>query len=154
EAAVMAGLQVSRAICGRPHDVFGETDACEGWWGMRMVTAVVEKLTATFTTAEPAAPGPPMYVDRGGEQVYSHPVSLQGVRFYSFLLKADRAALTELCERYLNRPAQGKVRYHPLLPRILLGLGDIQRAQPTDEPGSRVGWLAERDVAFWVPVVA
>ncbi len=153
EAAVMAGMQVSRALCGRPAKVFGETDACGGWWGSRFTVATAA-VSITVPVAVPAAAAAkPTYIERGGEQVYSQPVSFQGVRFSSFLLPADLGALQTLCDRYLNQPAQGRAIYRPLLPRVLLGVAAIARAQPTEAPGSQVGWIQETDVAFWVPVV-
>jgi uncharacterized protein with NAD-binding domain and iron-sulfur cluster len=166
EAAVMAGMQTSRALCGRPAQVFGETDACGGWWGTQLVattiTAVTSITTVTAVPATAAAPAPvpaappgnPLYVDRGGEQVYPHPIGFTGVKFYSFLLEADAGALRELCDKYLNRPSAGAVAYTPLLPRILLGVAVIERAQPVDGPASRLGWIPEIDAAFWVPVMA
>ena len=166
EAAVMAGLQTSRALTGRPAQVFGETDACGGWWGSRLVattiTAVTSVTTVTAVPATAAAPAPvpaaptgkPLYVDRGGEQVHPHPFGFTGVKFYSFLLEADAAALRELCDKYLNRPSAGRVAYTPLLSRILLGVAVIERAQPVDGPASRLGWVPEIDAAFWVPVMA
>jgi hypothetical protein len=96
----------------------------------------------------------PAYVEHGGEQAYSAPLKLEGTRFFSFLFEADAAALRELCDQRLNRPAQGQVEYHPLVPRVLFACADIQRLQCQLPPCSNMGWIRETDIAFWVPVVA
>jgi hypothetical protein len=97
-------------------------------------------------------PEKPEYVEHGGQQTYAQPLELHGVRFYAFLLEADHQALQHLCDQRLNRPARGQVEYHPLLPRVLLGVADIQKAFCVNPPDSTKGWLREVDVAFWVPV--
>jgi hypothetical protein len=94
----------------------------------------------------------PLFVPRGGEQVFCQPLELCQVRFTSFLFPADAAALQALCDRYLNGPSGGAVRFRPLLPRVLLGVADIGRAFPVQSPDERKGWVPEIDVAFWVPV--
>jgi hypothetical protein len=99
-------------------------------------------------------PERPEYVDHGGQQVFCQPLELHGVRFYSFLLEADGQALRELCDQRLNRPAGGQVEYHPLVPRVLLGVADIGKAFCVSPPDSAKGWIREVDVAFWVPVAA
>jgi hypothetical protein len=94
----------------------------------------------------------PLYVPRGGEQVFSQPLELRQVRFTSFLFHADTAALQGLCDRYLNGPSGGALRYRPLLPRVLLGVADVGRVFPIDSPDHLKGWVPEIDIAFWVPV--
>jgi hypothetical protein len=99
-------------------------------------------------------PEKPEFVEHGGQQTYPQPLELDGVRFYSFLLEADDQALRALCDQRLNRPARGRVEYHPLLPRVLLGVADIQKALCVNPPDRDKGRLREVDVAFWVPVAA
>jgi hypothetical protein len=99
-------------------------------------------------------PERPEYVDHGGQQVFCQPLELHGVRFYSFLLEADGQALRDLCDQRLNRPSLGHVEYHPLVPRVLLGVADIGKAFCVNPPDSEKGWMREVDVAFWVPVAA
>jgi hypothetical protein len=94
----------------------------------------------------------PLFVPRGGEQVFCQPVELRHVRFTSFLFDADTAALQGVCDRYLNEPSGGGVRYRPLLPRVVLGVADIGRVFPIQSPDERKGWVSEIDVAFWMPV--
>ena len=64
--------------------------------------------------------GQPLFVPRGGEQVFCQPVELRQVRFTSFLFHADVAALQALCDRYLNDPSGGALHYRPLLPLSLI----------------------------------
>jgi hypothetical protein len=94
----------------------------------------------------------PLFVPRGGEQVFCQPLELRQVRFTSFLFHADLAALQALCDRYLNVPSGGALHYRPLLPRVLLGVADVGRVYPIDSPDERKGWVPEIDIAFWVPV--
>jgi hypothetical protein len=97
-------------------------------------------------------PTQPLFVPRGGEQVFCQPLELRQVRFTSFLFHADTAALQGVCDRYLNGPSGGAVHYRPLLPRVLLGVADIGRVFPVGSPDHRKGWVSEIDIAFWVPV--
>jgi hypothetical protein len=95
----------------------------------------------------------PDYVPWGGAQTYPQPLELRGTLFRGYVLEADPAALRALCDRYLNGPARGAREYHPLLPRVMLGVAAIERIACTDLPPDRQFWLPEVDVAFWVPVV-
>lgn len=99
-----------------------------------------------------SSPGTP-YVEGGAGQTYPQPFRLEGTRFYAFLFEADEAALRALCQRYLNDPAGGRVEYHPLAPRVLLGIADIKKIH-INAPGGRRFWTPEIDAAFWVPVMA
>jgi hypothetical protein len=93
------------------------------------------------------------FVEGGGMQTYPQPYTAVGTRFYGFLLEADATRLRALCNKYLNGPAQGHVDYHPLVPRVVLGVADIPRFN-IGAADNRPFWTPEIDVAFWVPVVA
>jgi hypothetical protein len=86
-------------------------------------------------------------------QTYPQPYTAVGTRFYGFLLEADVARLRALCNKYLNSPAQGHVDYHPLVPRVVLGVADISRFN-IGAVDKQPFWTPEIDIAFWVPVVA
>jgi hypothetical protein len=73
--------------------------------------------------------------------------------FYAFLFEADQAALQALCDRCLNNPAQGALHYHPLVPRVLLGVAQMPRIN-VGAIEQKPFWTPEIDVAFWVPLVA
>jgi hypothetical protein len=96
----------------------------------------------------------PEYIERGGDQTYAQPLMLAGTRFYGFIVEADTAALQALCDRYLNGPSGGQVHYRPLVGRVMLGVADIAKITPMNPPDSRIGWIPEVDIAFWVPVVS
>lgn len=97
----------------------------------------------------------PLFIEGGGAQTYPQPYCLTQCRFYAFLLQADATALQEVCDRYLNAvaPAGTVERYRPLMNRVMLGFADIGRVQ-IGARDPRSFWVPERDVAFWVPVVA
>ena len=137
EAAVMAGLQTSRAICGCPERIHGDPTT---------------PLPAPLLTRLPVAPPEhPRYIERGGDFVLRGPFSQTGARMYVFLLPADPAKLTELCDRYLNI---GATRYRPLGSFVALGCADIAQIRSLHPEDAKKGFMSERDVAFWVPVVA
>jgi hypothetical protein len=159
EAAVMAGLQASRAICGLPAVIPGDdTGAPAGLLNAR-------RSGPDHPGERPARPElgeprehreavEPRYVERGGELVVRQPLSLRGVTTYAFTLNARMDRLAALADRHLNAPAKGAVRYVPAGPFVALVCADIARGQARDEPDRSKGWMSERDVAFWVPLWA
>jgi uncharacterized protein with NAD-binding domain and iron-sulfur cluster len=136
EAAVMAGLQTARAICGSPRHIFGD-----------------------YTPAPPAPlwralnddmAGQARYIDRGGDIVLRAPYAQNNTRLYGFVLPAEAERLQALCDKYLNI---GKTRYRPLGPFVVLGCADIQEIRSLYAEDTGKGFMPERDVAFWVPVL-
>ncbi len=101
-----------------------------------------------------SGPTLPTYVERGGEQALSGPFLGRGVRLHGFLFEADELALQAVCDRDLNGPAQGTVRYVPLVPRVLLIFAEFGKLRSNDPPDSLKGVMTEIDVAFWMPVAA
>ncbi|MDX2030269.1 MAG: NAD(P)-binding protein [Blastocatellia bacterium] len=130
EAAVMTGMHASRAICGFPQTIIGD-----------------------YETAPTPGPGneKPPYVVRGGEQVYAPPIMVENCRYYAYLLEANAESLQALCDRELNTPSQGNLRYVPLLPRVILGFADLAKGYCLGQD-RHIGWMPEIDVAFWVPL--
>jgi len=96
----------------------------------------------------------PGYVERGSKQTFVPPYRASGARIYGFILESDPAALGELLDRALNRPSGGRTAYRPGLPLVFLTFADILSLASTTPPDSRIGWVPERDVAFWVLGVA
>ncbi len=90
----------------------------------------------------------PQFVEQGGKQTFAQPFELEGTRFQGFLLDADADALGRVLDRSLNDPARGAVHYRPLAPFVLLGYADNPKMWPV---GREVGWMPEKDVAFWIP---
>lgn len=137
EAAVMAGLQTSRAICGMPAHIPG--DATPG-----PPKPLVAKLPLQRSGAR-------NYIERSGDVVLRGPFSLSGARLYGFLLHADLERLSELCDRQLNI---GETKYRPLGPFVSLVCANIAQIRSRHPEDAMKGFMPEKDVAFWVPVVA
>jgi uncharacterized protein with NAD-binding domain and iron-sulfur cluster len=137
EAAVMAGLQTARAICGMPAQIMGDT-----------TPPPPKPLVAALPLP---GPEPKKYIERGGEIVLRGPFAQEGTRMYMFLLSADEEKLEALVDRCLNI---GRTRYRPVGPFVALNCADIQRIRSLHPEDSQKGVMTERDVAFWIPVVA
>jgi uncharacterized protein with NAD-binding domain and iron-sulfur cluster len=138
EAAVMSGMQASRAICGVPAVIVGED---ETW------------LAGDGTGSQPSATGPPpVYVDYGGLATCPSPVDCTNSTLYGFFLKGDRTPLLELCKRVFTCPSEGQVDVRPLTPYVMLTFGNVEKIEPRLEPWSQMGYATERQVALWIPV--
>jgi predicted secreted hydrolase len=73
---------------------------------------------------------------------------------FAFLLKADHQALRALCDRYLNTPLRGTgVEYRPAMGMVGLNCVKIDHISSRDSKGAQEGWMSEKDLGFWVPVV-
>jgi hypothetical protein len=94
----------------------------------------------------------PIYVDRGGRQVLRPPISCKNVGVHGFMFEADLAALQRLCDRYLNQPSGGRLKYVPLVPRVIILCANAGKLQSVEPPDCKLGFMTEIDVAFWVPV--
>jgi hypothetical protein len=94
----------------------------------------------------------PIYVDRGGRQVLRPPISCKNVGVHGFMFAADLAALQRLCDRYLNQPSGGRLKYVPLVPRVIILCANTEKLQSVEPPDRDLGFMTEIDVAFWVPV--
>jgi uncharacterized protein with NAD-binding domain and iron-sulfur cluster len=137
EAAAMAGMQVSRAICGHPASIPGD------WVLQGDAPPNLGKTTL------------PLYIERGGDPAFANPYFLEHSRIYSFLLRANYEALRATCDKYLNAPLSGcgtGIEYRPLGPLVAFACADIQSVRSLDRIDGQKGWTTERDVAFWVPV--
>ena len=140
EAAVMSGMQASRAMCGVPEEIVGEDQTWLGTPG------------ETGTRRGPA--GLAEYVDYGGLATCPSPVDCEDATLYSFLLEADYGALSKLCRKVFRRPSGGRLDLRPLLPLVMLSFGEVEKIKPQLEPWCHMGFASETQVAFWVPVVA
>jgi hypothetical protein len=134
-------MQASRAICGSPKVIVGED---HGW---------LAGLPSTGNGHRPQS-GPPAYVDYGGLATCPSPVDCEDSTLYGFFLEADNGALAALCERVFAEPSGGAFDVRPLGSHVMLTFGIVERIKPQLEPWSRMGYATERQVAFWVPVVA
>ena len=140
EAAVMAGMHASRAICGSPERIFGED---QGW------------LAGSAAHRAPRAPtGLPSYVDYGGLATCPSPVDCDDSRLYSFFLEGDHERLAALCNKVFANPTGGRLDVRPLGHHVMLSFGAVEKIKPQLEPWCHMGFAREEQVAFWVPVVA
>ncbi|MEZ4300601.1 MAG: NAD(P)-binding protein [Polyangiaceae bacterium] len=136
EGAVMAGLQTARAIVGSPEYIFGDSTPAPPF---PLIRSLLPSLRPDRD-----------YIERGGNIILRAPYAQNGTRLFCFLLPAEIDKLTALCDRYLNL---GKTRYRPLAPFVALGCADIASLRSKHPEDRDKGFMTERDVAFWVPVI-
>ena len=150
EAAVMSGMQASRAISGAPAVIVGEDASWLAGPGQGAPSPAVPG----------QGPGParrptrPPYIEYGGLATCPSPVTCSGATLYSFFLEADHDHLLKLCRRVFNQPSGGHVDVRPLTSHVMLTFGMIEKIEPQLPPWSQMGYASERQVALWVPVVA
>jgi hypothetical protein len=144
EAAVMGGLQACKAIW---HDLDFKLTLDRPIIGGIEIDVERGRVTPRSVPREL-----PAYVERGGGIVLQHPYLQRGTRLVAWLFRSRYEALVELCDRYLN--LDGELAYRPLAPFVALISADIQRAGSESAADRAKGWMPERDVSFWVPVVA
>ena len=135
ESAVMSGLQASRALTGFPKTVVGEP--------ARLAREVQPR----------TRPSHPEYVERPGDLALRAPYGIEQVKLFAYGLDADRGRLEVLCDRYLNRPARGQVRYAPAAGAVFLVCALAERISSHDPLHVQHGSMAEVDIGFWVPLV-
>jgi uncharacterized protein with NAD-binding domain and iron-sulfur cluster len=157
EAAVMGGMQASRAISGYPKVIVGDLPP-EVDEGMRppLPPAPANHPPRPRPSLPPppvSLPALPEYVSRGGDVVLRPPFEQTGTRLYAFFFRARKEALVALCDRHLNIPARGAVTYRPFAPFVALVCADIEKIRSLDPRDARKGWLSEQDVGFWIPVM-
>jgi uncharacterized protein with NAD-binding domain and iron-sulfur cluster len=137
EAAVMSGMQASRAICGSPARIVGEDDR---WLG--------------GGSPPDGSAGARRYVDYGGLATCPSPVTCEDATLYGFFLDAEHERLAELCDKVFREPSGGRYELLPLGHHVMLTFGVVERIRPQLEPWCEMGYTTEQQVAFWVPVVA
>ncbi len=129
EAAAMSGRQAARAIDRRPRTIPGEPAS----YGQRFAPSIER----------------PRYVERLFDLQLPQPFHAQRCRMSSFFLRADPRALRRLCDRMLNEPCGGALRYVPAAPLVILACAFVEHMQSAAGGGMR-----EIDIAFWVPLRA
>jgi hypothetical protein len=135
EAATMGGMHASRAICGRPSVIVGDDPE-------------------SFAEEAELADGCPTYIPRGGDLVMAPALELKNATMYSFLVEADKDALTAMCDAQLNAVTSScGVTYKPLMPMAAIVCANIAKSYSTTPPDSQKGWMSERDFGVWIPVV-
>lgn len=134
EAAVMSGMQASRAISRFPRQVVGE----EFWHH--------------FPEDRPSHRRLPRFVSRlgHGEQAVEPPGIVRGARTFCWFVPATRAAMQRSVDQFLNAPARGAVEYEVLGDRALLSFLDGRALTSLVEP---MGFIADREMALWIPLL-
>ena len=133
EAAVMAGMHVSRALTGFPATIVGDHEPDGG-------------------DVPPAPPLPPRragtYIEYDGNPTPLQPYAATGVTMYNFVVEADYAKLQAILDQQLN--LGGPTIYKPLGPFVTFVAAPITQIAAT-EPQA---WMPEKDFGFWMPVLA
>ena len=95
----------------------------------------------------------PLYIDRGGEQVYPPPFSAKNVGFFAFGVDADRKKLQAICDRYLNGPLGAGRRFRPALAQAIFVFNTIEALRAETEGWRDRGWFPEEEAAVWLPLL-
>jgi Acetoacetate decarboxylase (ADC) len=91
----------------------------------------------------------PLFIERGGECVYSPPGVADGVHMYGFLLDADPKCMQQMFDRYLNTPGQGSVSFEPAGSLLAVVFTTLDRVFAQDPPDINRGYFQESEVAIW-----
>lgn len=104
----------------------------------------------------------PSYVERDGDWVRRPPFYLEDARFWVFTLPADIGPLAALCDRHINGVQSvwraipiGRALGGPLAlaSPVLAVAVDIARGRSEHPKDAAMGYLLERDLGFFVPIV-
>jgi uncharacterized protein with NAD-binding domain and iron-sulfur cluster len=132
EAATMGGMQAARALTGFPDVIHGDFERhVEPMFGPRSLAR---------------------YIERDADMVRRQPFSQNGSTLYAYGLDADERKLAKLVDKCLNLHGS-PVRYAPLGPFVVLAAANIDHIESRSSAPEDQGWMPERDVAMWVPVV-
>ncbi|HMB61406.1 MAG TPA: hypothetical protein VKN35_15950 [Xanthomonadales bacterium] len=100
----------------------------------------------------------PLYITRGGEQVFQQPFTAKDVQFFGFWVKADMKALEAICNKYLNAPLgeikEGKKpRFAPAIKHVQFVFNRLGKLYATNPPDKNRGWYKEQEAAIWMLVL-
>lgn len=97
----------------------------------------------------------PAYVERDADWVLRPTGHLLGAQMHVFAFSAGADELREMCATYVDGPTSGAITAEPLfesVPFALLVCADIAKGYSSDRDDRQLGWMPERDVAWFVPV--
>jgi uncharacterized protein with NAD-binding domain and iron-sulfur cluster len=138
EAAVMGGMHASRAMCGVPAIIVGDS-LPDG-----------DDLPRPQPPVPPAPPRPKgTYIDIDGNNTPLQPYAAQNVTMYNFVVEADMDRLQAILDYQFNSLG-GPTVYRPLGPFLSFVAATMGPMSPR-EPKA---WLDEKDFGFWIPVIA
>ena len=91
----------------------------------------------------------PLYVSRGGEQVYQPPFQSQNVHLYGFVFPLDEPKASQrLVDKCLNEPAKGAVDYRLAAPFALVTFAHMGPLRSLDPPDSDKGFFEYGEAAL------
>lgn len=93
----------------------------------------------------------PAYLARSGEQVFEPPFIAEEVQFFGFAVKASKARLQDVCDRYLNGPS-GTSDFRALGRYVLFVFNRLAKLYAKNPPDNNRGWYSEQEAAVWMPV--
>ena len=105
-----------------------------------------------------SAPSKPLFIDPTGDASQGSlpvrpPFLFSGVTSRVFPLKANMARLTQFCDSYVNMDIPAEiVHYRPALPYVYLMVLDYGSMSSASMSAQNVGWVAQHEVAFTVPL--
>jgi len=100
----------------------------------------------------------PAFIDPAGDASAGSlpvrpPFLFTGVTSRVFPLKANMARLTQFCDSYVNMDIPPEiVHYRPALPYVYLMVLDYGSMSSASMQAQNVGWVAQHEVAFTVPL--
>jgi hypothetical protein len=94
--------------------------------------------------------GPWNYVEYGPRETIPPPFISKGGSFLGLGLQGDMAAIQNLCDKVLNTPAQGTVKYKPLTHYVILLVGSFAQLRSEIYPSK--GYVPETQLSLWVPL--
>ena len=122
EAASMAGMQASRAICGFPQRVPGEAQG------------------------HPVQQPPPLgYIVRPGDEEMPLPYAFTSLTVRSFPLEADVTKIQAMCDRYLNIAPPEILEYRPLGGLVFMQVATYKSLSSGSDPE---GFFSENEISF------
>ena len=141
EAAVMGGMQASRAICGVPEEILGEDQT------------LAQRAAHDAAAERPG--GPPAYVDYCGLGTAPHRWTARTPRSTASSCEADQQQARGPLRRGVHGTDGRRVpALRPLGHHVILTFGDVEKIKPKLFPWCEMGIARECQVAFWMPVLA
>lgn len=92
----------------------------------------------------------PDYISNPSDQTFAQPYALKGTNLYGYILEGALPKLQQLCDKFLNDPAKGKVHYQAAIPYVLLTFDRIEHINSIELPDSQRGFVGEDEVAVWI----
>ncbi|MEM6423872.1 MAG: hypothetical protein AAF728_01730 [Cyanobacteria bacterium P01_D01_bin.128] len=92
----------------------------------------------------------PDYISNPTDQTFAQPYTLKGTNLYGYVLEGALPKLQQLCDQFLNAPAQGNVHYQAAIPYVLLTFDSIEHISSTDLPDRNRGFVGEEEAAVWI----